>query len=150
MKRAAPILAALVLVACTTTGTRGPQAAGPTRAVDPASQDAAIDAPIAQFLLASAATDFQTHRPPHPPRFRDVHSGYVTNADGGKQYMLCGQFRPAQETGEGEWTQFVTLKTSGYEQLIGDQATTWCRHLSITGNEEDLSSSLQSRVDSPH
>jgi hypothetical protein len=108
---------------------------------------------MVQFLLAAAATDFQTHRPPYPARFRDVRIGYVMKRDGEKQYMLCGQFQPRQETetGQTEWTYFVTIKTSSYEQWIGVQARSWCQQSSIIwGNEKDLSSSLQSRLDSPH
>jgi hypothetical protein len=33
--------------------------------------------------------------------------------------MLCGQFLPAVEGGTAEWTSFVTIKTSDYEQWMG-------------------------------
>jgi hypothetical protein len=104
--------------------------------------------PSVEFLLTSAATDFRTQRPPLPARFRDVHSGYVIAPDGARQYRLCGEFLPAQESGKAEWTPFATLKTSGYEQWLGAQAESFCKRSGVTWEKEDWSSSLQSRVDS--
>jgi hypothetical protein len=44
---------------------------------------------------------------------------------------------------------FVTIKTSGYEQYIGAQAAGFCQDSSVTRDQlGDLSSSLQSRLDS--
>ena len=68
--------------------------------------------------------------------------------EGTKQYRLCGEFLPAQESGKSDWTPFVTIKTSGYEQMIGAQAVSLCAHPSMTWDKGDLSSSLQSRLDS--
>ena len=64
--------------------------------------------------------------------------------------MLCGQFLPAQEAGTPEWTPFVTIKTSGYEQYIGAQAeASYCQRSSVIWDKEsDLSTVLQSRLDS--
>jgi hypothetical protein len=68
---------------------------------------------------------------------------------GEEQYMLCGQFLPAEEEGKAEWTPFATIKTSGYEQWIGAQAVGFCQGSSVIWDKEgDLSSSLQSRLDS--
>jgi hypothetical protein len=68
---------------------------------------------------------------------------------GEEQYMLCGQFLPAQEGGKAEWTPFATIKTSGYEQWNGAQAAGFCQRSSVIWDKEgDLSSSLQSRLDS--
>ena len=105
---------------------------------------------IVQFLLTSAAADFHTHRPPDPVRFRDVRIGHVTTASGEAQYMLCGQFLAAQAAGTAEWTPFVTIKTSGYEQYIGAQAeASYCQRSSVTWDQDsDLSTLLQSRLDS--
>ena len=105
---------------------------------------------VVQFLLTSAAADFHTHRPPDPVRFRDVRIGHVTTASGEAQYMLCGQFLPAQEAGTPEWTPFVTIKTSGYEQYIGAQAeASYCQRSSVIWDKvSDLSTVLQSRLDS--
>jgi hypothetical protein len=68
---------------------------------------------------------------------------------GEEQYMLCGQFLPAQEGGNAEWTPFATIKTSGYEQWIGTQAADYCQRSAVIWDKEgDLSPSLQSRFDS--
>ena len=100
-----------------------------------------------EFLLASAAMDFHTHGPARSVRFRNVRSGYLTASDGTPQYRLCGEFVPAEESGRAEWTKFATIKTSGYEQYLGAGAASYCGS-SVTWDEGDLSSSLQSRLDS--
>ncbi len=113
------------------------------------SQEASPPDSVVQFLLTAAATDFHNHRPPDPSRFRDVRFGHVIAPGGERHYMLCGQFLPAQEGGNAEWTSFVTIKTSGYEQFLGRQAADFCQDSSVVWDEVgDLSSSLQSRLDS--
>jgi hypothetical protein len=139
MRYLAALFATLGLAACSTTSvTRSEsQAVSPTR-------DSVV-----QFLLKSAATDLHTHRPPDPVRFRDVRIGHVGKADGEQQYMLCGQFLPSRAGDKADWTPFVTIKTSGYEQWIGAQAAVFCRDSSVIWDKVDgLSSSLQSRLDS--
>ena len=112
------------------------------------SQEASIDS-VVQFLLTSAVTDFRTHHPPNPIRFREVRLRQFLNPDGKKQYMLCGQFLPAQGGGEAEWVPFATIKTSGYEQWIGAQAAAFCKGSSVAGEQvDDLSSALKDRYDS--
>jgi len=70
-------------------------------------------------------------------------------AGGEEQYLLCGLFLPAPESGNAEWMPFATIKTSGYEQWIGVQAAGWCQRSSVVWDDEgDLSCSLQSRLDS--
>jgi hypothetical protein len=70
-------------------------------------------------------------------------------AAGTKQYLLCGEFQPAQREGKAEWMPFVTLKTSGYEQWLGGQAASWCQRSEIVWDDGgDLSGSLQKRLDS--
>jgi hypothetical protein len=150
MRYLAVLLATLVLVACSTaSGTRGEsQAVNPTQAPAPERQTASVDS-VVPFLLTAAATDFHTHRPPYPDRFRDVHIGHVSTPSGEKQYMLCGQFLPVQDGGQAEWTPFATIKTSGYEQWIGVRAAGFCQGSSVIwDNAGDLSSLLQSRLDS--
>ena len=130
------LFATLVLAGCS----GAPVMRSESRAVSPA---------VVQFLLTAAATDFHTHRPPDPVRFRDVRIGHFMTPSGEEPYMLCGQFLPAQEGGKAEWTPFATIKTSGYEQWIGAQAASFCQRSSVIwDNEGDLSSSLQSRLDS--
>ena len=150
MRYLSVLFATLVLAACSTAPvTRsGSQAVSPTQVLTPELQNAPID-PVVQFLLTAAATDFHTHRPPDPVRFRDVRIGHVMTPSGKAQYMLCGQFLPAQEGGHAEWTPFATIKTSGYEQWIGAQAAGFCQHSSVSWDTEgDLSPSLRSRLDS--
>lgn len=102
-----------------------------------------------EFLLTSAATDFHVHRPPDVARFRNVRFGHVMTPSGAKQYLLCGEFLPAQPAGKGDWTPFTTIKTSGYEQYLGAQAATWCQPSKVVwDNDGDLSTSLQKRLDS--
>jgi len=150
MRYLAALFATLVLAACSTAPVTSSesQAGSPTQVLAPELQKASMDS-VVQFLLTAAATDFHTHRPPDPVRFRDVRIGHVMTPSGEKQYMLCGQFLPAQEGGKAEWTPFVTIKTSDYEQWIGAQASGFCQGSSVIWDKVgDLSSSLQSRLDS--
>ena len=136
MRCLAVLFATLVLAGCS----KAPITRGGSEAPSPT---------VAEFLLTSAATDFLTHRPPDPVRFRDVRIGHVMTPSGEKTYRLCGQFLPAQEEDKAEWTPFATIKTSGYEQYIGAQAAGFCQDSSVIwDNVDDLSSSLQSRLDS--
>ena len=125
-----------------------PQAANPAPANASPTQQASID-PTLQLLLAASAKDFHAHQPPYPARFREVRVGHTVAPDGTKLYLLRGQFLPKKGQVEPEWTPFVTIKTSDYEQLIGAQAESFCRQPSIVWDDRaDLSSSLQSRLDS--
>jgi hypothetical protein len=136
MRYLAVLFATLILAGCN----GAPVMRSESKAVSPA---------VVQFLLTAAATDFHTHRPPDSVRFRDVRIGHVMTPSGEEQYMLCGQFLPAQERGKTDWTPFATIKTSGYEQWIGAQAAGFCQDSSVIwDNEGDLSSSLQGRLDS--
>lgn len=150
MRYLAVLFATLVLAAFSTapiTRTES-QAVSPAQVPAPEPQKASIG-PVVQFLLTAAATDFHTHRPPDPVRFRGVRIGHVMTTSGEEQYMLCGQFLPAREGGNAEWTPFATIKTSGYEQWIGAQAAGFCESSSVIWDKEgDLSASLQSRLDS--
>ena len=150
MRYLAAFLATLVLTACSTAPVTRieSRAVSSAQVLAPEGQKTPIDS-VVQFLLTAAATDFHTHRPPDPARFRDVRIGHVRTPSGEEQYMLCGQFLPAQAGGKAEWTPFATIKTSGYEQWIGAQATAFCQGSSVIWDKVgDLSSSLQSRLDS--
>jgi len=136
MRYLAVLFATLVLAACST-------------APVPRNESKAVNPPVVQFLLTAAANDFHTHRTLDPVRFRDVRVGHVTSPTGEEHYRLCGQFLPAQQGGKAQWTPFATIKTSGYEQYIGAQAAGFCQDSSVIWDKEaDLSSSLQSRLDS--
>ena len=100
-----------------------------------------------QFLLTSAASDFHARHTSHTMDFRNVHIGYVLTPEGAKQYMLCGEFLPRTRD-KADWAPFVTIKTSGYEQYVGGQATSFCQRPSIIWSKGEFSSSLQSRFDS--
>jgi hypothetical protein len=150
MRHLAILSAALILMACSTATTIRSQSQAASSIHVPASelQKASMEPPV-QFLVSAAATDFHTHRPPYPARFRDVRIGHVMTSKGEKQYILCGQFLPEQEIADAEWTPFATIKTDPYEQWIGVQASGLCQQSSIAWDEEgDLSSSLQSQLDS--
>lgn len=150
MRYLAILFTTLCLAACRTAlVTRSEsEAVRPGQVLAPEVQQASLDSAV-QFLLTAAATDFHTHRPPDPVRFRDVRIGHVMTPGGEEQYMLCGQFLPAQEGGKAEWTPFATVKTSGYEQWIGAQAAGFCQGSSVIWDKVgDLSVSLQSRLDS--
>ena len=136
MRYLAVLFATLVLAGCS----KAPVTRSESQAVSPT---------VVQFLLTAAASDFHNHRPPDPVRFRDVRLGHFMTPSGEEQYMLCGQFLPAQEGGKAEWTPFATIKTSGYEQWIGAEAAGFCQRSSVIWDREgDLSTSLQSRLDS--
>jgi hypothetical protein len=143
MRHLAILLTTLGLAACST----APATSGESQAVSSTQVPAPEVQKVVQFLLTAAATDFHTHRPPDPVRFRDVRIGHVVTPSGQEQYLLCGQFLPAQEGGTAKWRPFATIKTSGYEQLVGAQAKDFCQDSSIIWDKVgDLSSSLQSRL----
>jgi hypothetical protein len=149
MRYRAILVATFVLTACSTAQVRHSesQAVSPTLADTSQMQNASIDS-VVQFLLASAATDFHDHGP-IPVGFRDVRVGHFMNPHGQTLYLLCGQFLPAREEGKARWTPFATIKTSGYEQWLGTQATAFCQDSSVNWDTvSDLSSSLQNRLDS--
>jgi hypothetical protein len=140
MRYRAVLFATLLLAACGSSRVKTGESPG---AVSPALE------PVVEFLLTSAATDFHTHRPPDPARFRDVRLGHLLTDSGEERYMLCGWFLPAQEDGTAEWTPFATIKTSGYEQWIGGQGAGYCEQSRVIWDDVgDLSSALQSRLNS--
>jgi hypothetical protein len=150
MRYLAVLVATVVFAACSTAPVTRVEsrAVSSTQGPAPERQKTPIDS-IIQFLLTAAATDFHTHRPQDPVRFRDVRIGHVMTAGGDEQYMLCGQFLPAQEGGKAEWSPFATIKTSVYEQWNGAQAAAFCKDSSVIWDKVgDLSSLLQSRLDS--
>ena len=96
----------------------------------------------AQALLDNAAADFKAHGP-QPADFRAVRAGTVTE-DGKSQTIVCGQVLPA---GEGkDWLDFSTIRTSGYEQAIGWQATALCAQAKLDV-DTDLTPILKMKLD---
>ena len=150
MRYLAALFGTLVLAACSTApiSRNESQTANPTQVPAGAPQKASVDPVVVEFLLTSAATDFHTQSQVDSFRFRNVRLGHVMTSSGAEQYMLCGEFLLGQK-GDKEWMPFATLKTSGYEQWNGAQAAGFCQRPSVIWDKEgDLSSSLQSRLDS--
>src|SRR5262245_25580698 len=112
MRRLTVLFATLALAGCSAAPVKRSASQGMSTASAPA--PAPPEAPM-EFLLTSAATDFHTHRPPDSVRFRHVRLGHTTTSKGETQYILCGQFQPAQDEGVAKWTNFATIRTSGYE-----------------------------------
>ncbi len=149
MRRFTIVIAALLLAACSTAPVtrQQSQAVSTSQSVTPEAQKASIDS-LVEFLVTSAATDFNAHRPPDPAGFRNVRLGRLTSPDGEERYMLCGEFLPKRNDDKAAWTPFVTIKTSGYEQYLGPGSTSFCQSSSVVWERtDDLSSLLQSRYD---
>jgi hypothetical protein len=111
-------------------------------------QNASLDSMV-RFLLDASAKDFYDHQPPHPVSFRNVQLRNLTGSKGENHYMICGQFLEQDKQNKDEWTAFATIKTSGYEQWIGNKSLAYCQDSrSVSYRISDLSSALKSRVDS--
>jgi hypothetical protein len=113
--------------------------------------DASRDAKM-EFLLASAAADFQSHPPGGARlRFQNVRLGYLATSADTPRYMLCGTFSSDEPRSRAETTTFVTVDSpggpNGYQQLLG--ANSMCADPAATfDGASDLSAALQSRFDS--
>jgi hypothetical protein len=118
-------------------------ASAPSSEPAPRSAAPAAEASPVEFLLDSAANDFRTH-PPLPMAFRNVRYGQVAAGDGSVSHRLCGEYQVAKTDAPPEWAAFATLKTSGYEQWLGD--TAYCKG-DIRWTPGDLSAELQRRFD---
>jgi len=150
MRHVVLVVVMLGLAACNTTpvSQNQPQPASPAPVAASEGEKPSTDSPM-EFLLISSASDFHAHRPPTVARFRGVRFGHMMSADGATRYLLCGEFLPQAQQGKAEWTPFVTIKTSGYEQWLGSQAVGFCQGSKVVWDGvEDLSSALQNRLDS--
>lgn len=135
------VLAALTLAGCgSTAGTRTDvKAVKSTHSLGATPQRTSV-ATALEFLLTSAAADFHAHPPAEAVRFHHVHIGHEMTSGGDEQCMLCGEFSSAKSTGNSERTPFATIKTSGYAQWIGSQATGLCQRNSLVwDSNKDLS-----------
>jgi hypothetical protein len=111
-------------------------------------QNASLDSMV-HFLLDASAKDFHDHQPPHPVSFRNVQLRNLTGSKGENHYMICGQFLEQDKQNKDGWTSFATIKTSGYEQWIGNQSLTYCQDSKpVSYKTNDLSAALKIRVDS--
>ena len=146
MKFLAILLSAFFFAACTGAPTVITNSDSTANAQTPAVVATNNDAtgPV-EFLLSSAASDFHEHGPKGPLQFRNVRAGHVRGSDGKDQYLMCGEFVRTEEGAKNGWTKFATIKTSGYEQYIGDNI--YCQKTDVVWTEGDLSSSLQSKLD---
>lgn len=96
---------------------------------------------VVQFLITAASNDFRHHRPPVAIDFRNVKIGFIASPQNGKLYVLCGEFLSEENK---EWSEFTTIKTSGYEHYLGK--TTYCQDATFVLEEETFSSELKSRL----
>jgi hypothetical protein len=103
---------------------------------------------VKEFLISSAASDFHKHQVPLPVRFRKVRFGHIGDTTKSGSYRICGQFSASEKgNNKSDWTDFATIKTSGYEQYIGK--TTYCTDSKIIWDKTvDLSPILKNRLDS--
>jgi hypothetical protein len=118
-------------------------ASGGVTAHAPVLAAADTDSARIDYLLDSAAADFRTH-PPKALAFRKVYFGQF-DGDRKTQYELCGEFQVAKPGGKTEWMHFVTIRTSGYEQYIGGQASSFCTREGMSWDEDDWSAELLKR-----
>ena len=102
---------------------------------------------VKEYLLTSAANDFQEHQPPFPAKFRKVRIGHLGDTTKSGSYRMCGEFLPADGGDKAKWSPFATVKTSGYEQYLGP--TNYCTDKKITWDTKgDLASELKNKLDS--
>ena len=104
------------------------------------SERAVIPDTVIQFLLTSAAKDFNQNQEPAAIDFRNVRIGYIQSQLNDKIYILCGEFLSKENKA---WIEFTTIKTSGYEQYIG--RTQYCQDATMILTDEQLSFDLKER-----
>ena len=102
------------------------------------SENESIPDAVVQFLITSASNDFRNHQPPTPIDFRNVKIGYIKSPNNEKTFVLCGEFLSKENK---EWTEFTTIKTSGYEQYLGK--TQYCQNATMILTDEKLSLDLK-------
>lgn len=104
---------------------------------------------IIQFLINVSASDFHKAKPNTSINFRKVKLAYIVTPNNEKMYLLCGEFQTQEKNDIDKiWIPFVTIKTFGYEQWIGGQASTYCKDSKeILVKKYDLSSQLKERIE---
>lgn len=105
------------------------------------SENDGIPDTVVQFLITSASNDFRNHQPPTAIDFRNVKIGYVKSPNNEKTFVLCGEFLSQENK---EWTEFATIKTSGYEQYLGK--TQYCQDATMVLSDENLSVELKNKL----
>jgi|WetSurMetagenome_2_1015567.scaffolds.fasta_scaffold584016_1 hypothetical protein len=100
---------------------------------------------IVSLIISISANDFIKNQQPAPVDFKNVKLRYIKKANGEELYILCGQFVTADK----QETQFATIKNIDYEQLIGNNALTYCQtSQEIPYTKEDLSYALKNKFGS--
>jgi hypothetical protein len=114
-----------------------------TSAIAAAAQDQAATIPV-QDLLATASKSFHQNESLRPTDFRNVHVRLLDRPDGDKQYVLCGEFLPAQGMFPSGlwWLSFATVLKPKPTQWTGADATGLCQRATAVGDKQDLSPSL--------
>jgi hypothetical protein len=101
---------------------------------------------VVNFLITSAAKDFYDHQPPTVVDIRNVKAGYILPdklSDKDTTYLICGEFLSKEKN---EWESFATLKTSGYEQYIGNSF--YCQKTTFESVDNNiLSDELKRKLD---
>lgn len=105
------------------------------------SENESIPDSVVQFLIISASDDFHTHQPPSAIDFRNVKIGYLLSKENEKIFLLCGEFLSQENK---EWTEFTTIKTSGYEQYLGK--TQYCQEATMVLTDKNLSVELKNEL----
>jgi len=114
-----------------------------TNTSDTTSIESKVSTPdsVIQFLIASAAADFNEHKPPTAIDIRNVKTGFIVSGNE-KLYLICGEFLSKEKN---EWESFTTIKTSGYEQYIGGDS--YCQKATFTDTDSDiLSEGIKSKL----
>jgi hypothetical protein len=104
------------------------------------SENESIPETVVQFLITSASNDFRNHQPPTPIDFRNVKIGYIKAPNNDNIFLLCGEFLSQDNK---EWTEFTTIKTSGYEQYLGK--TQYSQDATMILTDEKLTLDLKNK-----
>lgn len=100
------------------------------------------DIPV-QDLLAATSTAFHQNASLRPTSFRDVEVRLLDQPSGKQQYVLCGEFLPAEGKGApAKWLSFATVIHPAPSQWTGADATGLCQRATVAGHNHDLSISL--------
>lgn len=102
------------------------------------------------YLLDRAAEDFSQMAEVQLQDFRTVYAGKV-GEQVNQRSVLCGEFYASIAGGKLMWHPFATLKTSKYEQWIGESAVQFCdTSASVLDHSKDFSAELKQRYQQIH
>lgn len=136
------------ILSCNSNSKKEDKADSSAIATTSATKESMPDSTI-QFLITSAATDFHHHQSPKVIDFRNIKVGYTLSSGNEKIYILCGEF--LSEEAKENWLKFATIKTSGYEQYLGNQARAFCEEATmVSTGTTDLSTELKNKLAGLH